>query len=267
MDLEKSVINNDSSFNEKILWLLKNDKNLLMVDCADKHKVKEYIKSKTGNEHLTPKTFQVANSFDLLKRKISMDQNHPEQYIIKSNNDSGGTHIVKMGLGYENIEKIKSLIERHRNKPYGVNKGEWFYGPIQYLCFSEEFLGKNLIDYKFHCSLGEPRFCQVIKDRYLKNRRKEISVDMNGNKLNFHFEADRIWDNNFEKPDTWKEMINLSKILSRDFRYVRVDFYCLDIHSCKIKNNIYIGELTFAPRAGKTPGPGQVEAGKLLPIF
>ena len=62
-------------------------------------------------------------------------------------------------------------------------------------------------------------------------------------------------------------MIEIARKLSKDFQFVRVDLYCKDPDSSSIEGNVFFGELTFAPRAGKTPGEGQKEAGKLLPDF
>jgi len=248
------------SFNDKILWLLKNDRNPLIPACCDKIKVKDYIKEKIG-EGFTPKTYMIASSYNELVDKIHNDPSHPSTFFIKANNDSGGTVLVDNG----SFDKSKLyLIEKHRYHPYGQGKGEWFYAPIKYQCFTEEKLGEELlIDYKFHCSAGTPRFCQVIRDRHLGNGRKEISVDMEGNILDFHFEADRQLDTRFDKPKNWQLMVDIATMLSQDFKYVRVDLYNSDINDTTM-NSLFVGELTFAPRAGKTPGPGQVEAGKLL---
>ena len=46
-----------------------------------------------------------------------------------------------------------------------------------------------------------------------------------------------------EKPILLEEMLSLSKILSRDIPFLRVDFYI-------IENKIYFGELTFFPASG-----------------
>ena len=46
-----------------------------------------------------------------------------------------------------------------------------------------------------------------------------------------------------EKPKNWDLMIEYSKKLSEEFKYVRVDFY-------EINGEIYLGELTFTPNSG-----------------
>ena len=50
-------------------------------------------------------------------------------------------------------------------------------------------------------------------------------------------------DRNVKKPKKLKGMIEIAKILSRDFNYVRVDLY-------NIEDKIYFGELTFSHGSG-----------------
>ena len=47
-----------------------------------------------------------------------------------------------------------------------------------------------------------------------------------------------------EKSKNWEELIGLTRILCRDFLFVRVDFY-------EIKDKIYFSELTFTPNSGR----------------
>ena len=46
-----------------------------------------------------------------------------------------------------------------------------------------------------------------------------------------------------KKPINYQLMIEYSKILANDFKYVRVDFY-------EINEKVYLGELTFTPNNG-----------------
>ena len=54
----------------------------------------------------------------------------------------------------------------------------------------------------------------------------------------------------YPKPKNIEKMISLAATLSKDFMFVRVDFY-------EINGKLYLGELTFTPGAGffryKTP--------------
>lgn len=250
---------NDKSFNEVIRNSLKNDRNPLKVKCSDKLGVKEYIKEKMGSYNYTPKTFCIADNANKLLKKVEEYPDHPMECLLKSNNDSGNVVYVKNGTIYKNdLDKI----EQHRYVPYGIDKGEWFYKDIKFKCFTEEYLGHNLTDYKFHCSAGEPRFCQVIRDRNV-GQINEVCTDMDGNCYDFHFDLNFKLNKEFKKPKNWERMKEIAKILSEPFDYVRVDMYNLNIEDIS-DNSLFVGELTFAPRAGRYAGDGHNEAGKLL---
>ena len=64
------------------------------------------------------------------------------------------------------------------------------------------------------------------------------------------------------KPEKLDEMIEISKTLSADFDFVRVDLY-------EINGKVYFGELTFSPATGVLEYYNDrfiVEKGKLLHI-
>jgi len=244
---------NDIDFNNKMKWLLKYDRNHLKYNCTDKLLLKEYIYNKLGSGY-TPKTYVISNSTKELINTIKIKKNHPENFFIKSNNDSGGVIFCNIN---EIDNKNLSVVEKYKHKPYGILSNEWFYEDIKFKCFTEEILGYHLVDYKFHCVYGEPRFCQVIKDR--NTTTNEICVDINGNILDFEFDTFFKRSNNFIKPKNWVTMVDIAKVLSTDFNYVRVDMY-----NC---NGIFVGELTFSPRAGMYFGSGQIKAGGLLKLL
>jgi hypothetical protein len=63
-------------------------------------------------------------------------------------------------------------------------------------------------------------------------------------------------------PKYYNKMIEYAKILSDDFKYVRVDFYEID-------DMIYLGELTFTPMSGLIKYKNSnidIELGKMLKL-
>jgi len=248
---------NTLSFNELLQHSMKTDRNPLKVKCTDKLGVKEYVEQVVGPGH-TPLTYVTGNNVKEVLKKISPD--HPKSYYIKANNDSGGTALVRNSK--YNINSL-SKVSRYQNKPYiGVNNGEWFYKNIKYKVFTEEILGDNMTDYKFHCSNGEVRFCQVIRDRN-HGKTNEVCVDTRGQCHDFHFDTQFKLVKSFDIPANWELMLDMAKKLCKPFDYVRVDMYNTNPLESSDKC-LFIGELTFAPRAGRYPGKGQIEAGKLL---
>lgn len=241
------------SFNESIRYLLDKDKNPLHITCSDKLQVKDYINEKLNCSNFTIKTFELSDSLKGLDKKIQENPNHPLDFYLKCNNDSGGVCYFKSGEPVNT--NILKYISSRRHHPYGVEKGEWFYQHIPYKCFTEEAMGGNLVDYKWHCSNGKARVCQIIGNRQMQTT--EICTDLKGTELDFHFDENFKKQDVFPRPKNWNKMIELSNLLSKDFTYVRVDMYNID-------GAIYIGELTFAPRAGRYSGEGQKKMGELL---
>ena len=235
------------------------DKNPLKNYCTDKLKLKKYIKKKLGDNY-TPKLYVRSKNAKDLIRNIKDYKNHPLSYVVKANNDSGSATIIKNRiLGNFDIAKL----EIFKNQTYiHYHSGEWFYKGIDYECFSEQYLGDNLTDYKFHCLYGQPKFCQVIRDRQI-GQTNEVCVDLKGNCFDFHFDEEFKLVKKFVIPNNWKRMIEIATLLSKDFDYVRVDLYNTNIESFS-DESIFVGELTFSPKAGNYKGKGQKIVGELL---
>lgn len=101
----------------------------------------------------------------------------------------------------------------------------------------------DLIDYKFFCFNGVPKFCQVIRGR---NTNESIDFyDMNW--VHQDFVGLNVECKNgvtpIKKPENLDKMIDISKKLSVGIPFVRVDLYL-------INGIIYFGELTFYPGSG-----------------
>lgn len=105
----------------------------------------------------------------------------------------------------------------------------------------EEF-NPDLMDYKFFCFNGKPRFLKVDFDRFIDHHANYY--DINWNLLPFG-EKDYcpIPEHIIEKPDNFSEMVKLASILSESHTFIRVDFY-------NANGRILFGELTFFPYAG-----------------
>lgn len=94
----------------------------------------------------------------------------------------------------------------------------------------------NIIDYKFFCFKGEPVLVQIIGNR------KGDHFDL-GNYLSRLIPGETGVFSKIKKLRNWDEMIQIAKILSSDFPFVRVDLYDLEGKVC-------FGELTFTPANG-----------------
>jgi hypothetical protein len=242
----KPDLENPRSFNEKIQWLKFNYRNPLLTTCADKFKVKEYITSKIGSEYVVP-NLACWNS----AKDVDFD-NLPEKFVLKVNWSSGYNIIVndKSKLDIEDaITKINYWMLPFNNCYYYYFN--WAYKNMPPVIYAEKYIEQDngqLYDYKFHCFNGEPRFILVVSNRLVEGKEtNKTFYDTDWNALPVRRDRDPFPDDtSMEKPRNFEKMLEISRILSKDFPFVRVDFYDLD-------DKVYIGEMTFYCGGGFEP--------------
>ena len=233
--------NEPKTFNEKIQFRKLYDKNPLYSICADKYRVREYVKNKIGEEYLIPLL--------LVTDKLTEEQwdKLPNQFVAKANHNSGPVQIVK-DKSKVNKKEIIMKLNYQLKIDYGILSLEKYYSKIHRKIIVEKFLEDDeksidLPDYKFYCFDGKPLYCQLIKDR---NTKETIDFyDSDWNLMEFiGLNPIAIHSNKInKKPLNYKKMLEIASILSEDFDYARVDLY-------SINNRIYFGEITFCPNGG-----------------
>ena len=229
------------TFNEKIQFRKLYDKNPLYSICADKYRVREYVKEKIGEEYLIP--------LYLVTDKLTEEQwdKLPNSFVAKANHNSGPVQIVKDKNKVNKKEIIKEL-NLQLKVDYGILSMEKYYSDIPRKIIVEKFLKTEgpLNDYKIHCfkdKLGNRNiFIEHILDSndlgkltscFYSATWEKIGLSLNGIDYN----------KKIEKPKNLEKMIKIANKLSEDFGYVRVDLYNLD-------GKIYFGELTFCNWSG-----------------
>jgi hypothetical protein len=243
---------NCRDFNDRINWLKLFDQSEEHVRCSDKIRVRDYVRERVGDKYLT-NLYQTCDAFD----EIDFDR-LPNSFVIKTNHDSGGVVLVRDKFNFDK-ELARQKIEKSLKRTYGWENGEWAYAFIKPEILVEEFINPASAtpppDYKFHCANGKIRWLQYIYDR--NNDTKEVVTDQSGNSLPIHFDHNMKHMEVFSKPDNWLELFKVAESIATGWKYVRVDMY-------SIKNNIYVGELTFFPLCGCYKSSGQISLGKLL---
>lgn len=232
-------LDNPKTFNEKNNWYKLHYKNPQMVDCVDKIRVREYVKEK-GLEYILLNQYCVWNSFE----EMNLDD-MPNSFVLKTNHDSGGIIICR---DKNNLSKKKLLkLKKAFNSKYCDVFREWPYGLVEKKIFAEELINtkenKSPNDYKFFCFNGEPKFLFVATDRDIDCKFDFFDTDWN------HLDVKQGHENSLEtikKPSKLDEMLNICRILSKDFPHVRIDLYFEN-------GNIYFGEMTFFHFGATTP--------------
>ena len=234
-------LKNPKTYNEKLNWLKLHDKNPIYTRIVDKFEAKEYVKDIIGDQYIIP-TLGVWDNFD----DIDFDE-LPQQFVLKCTHDSEGLVIVKDKDKLDK-EMAKNKIESALNQNLLYKGREWPYKNVKPRIIAEKYMEDHidgeLRDYKFFCFDGEPKAMFVASDRASDNVKFDY-FDLNFNHLDIKQKYPHA-EQPLRKPVTFEKMIELSKVLSKGFPHVRVDFYEVD-------GQLYFGELTFYHFSGFMP--------------
>lgn len=230
---------NPQTFNEKIQWLKINDRKEIYTKMVDKYEAKNYVADVIGKEYIIP-TIGIYNKLsDIDLSKL------PDKFVMKCTHDSGGLIICK-DKKQLNFNKEKKKIAKSLKRKFYYSGREWPYKNVKPRIIVEKYMEesdkKELKDYKLFCFNGIPQIVLVCSERYSSENMCETWFDMNWNLIDVVESGHRI-DTTISKPKKFKEMIALSKKLSKGIPFIRVDWY-------EIKGKLYFGELTFYPASG-----------------
>lgn len=226
------------TYTEKLQWLKLFYRNDKMPICSDKYAVHQYL-NHLGYERILNDIFNVYKNAD----EIDFES-LPNQFVAKT------TH----GCGQNLVCRDKSKLDwnkwkRVMNSWMGLNVyafgREWNYQNIVPRIIIEKLIeAEPLIDYKFMCFNGEPKFLQINVE---EDEKHYVNFyDINWNKQDFTYERFRHKDVEITPPPQFEEMKEIARKLSAPFPYVRVDLY-------NPPNEIIFGELTYFPGSGLLP--------------
>ncbi|SHF98636.1 TupA-like ATPgrasp [Arenibacter palladensis] len=245
-----------NTFFAKINWLKLYDRNPFYTRLVDKFEVREHIKEKIGSEYLI-------ENFGVYEDTEAIDFDKlPNKFILKATHGAAW-QIICEDKNKLDIAKSKKIMNKWLKSNFYEMWGEYVYKKVRPRIVCEALLSNEnnqaLVDYKFHCFHGEPKYIQTDRNRF-KNHTLDF-YDLEWSRLPFG-----LWfppsENTIPRPESLDKMIELSKILSNEFKYVRVDFYF-------VKNKIFFGELTFYPCNGFgvfDPPSIDYEMGELLKL-
>lgn len=228
------------TFSEKVQFRKLYDNNPLYSICSDKYKVREYVKEKIGEEYLIPLL--------LVTDKLTEEQwdKLPNQFVVKTNHDSGTVKIIKNKNEVNKKEIIKEL-NNQLKLDYGVLSQEKYYSDIPRKVIVEEFLKENIEDYKFFCFDGEMKYCQLIKDRNIEETIDFYNKDWEKQNFIGIVNSKKPKEKNSliveVVPKNYEKMLKIAEKLSKNFDFARIDLYNVD-------GEIYFGEITFCPASG-----------------
>lgn len=230
------------TYNEKLQWLKLYDRKDLYTKLVDKYLVRDYVRSKIGDEYLIPllgKWDKVEDiDFDIL----------PERFVLKCNHDSGSVIVCKDKSTLDRKRVCKKLAKHLKRGTYYYAR-EWPYRNVKPCIIAEQYMEdtmtKELRDYKFFAFDGVVKSMFIAADRH--NENKPTTFDFFDTEFR-HLDLRHGHPNaetQPEKPKNFELMIELTEKLAKGFPHVRVDFY-------EVNGKVYFGEITFFHHSGFT---------------
>ena len=262
--LKKLNLRNPKTFNEKIQWLKIYDNLPLKATLTDKVLVRDWVKEKIGEQYLKP-VLWIGDKFEDIPF-----ESLPNSFIIKCNHGCKWHVVIKDKQKFCNNEKLFEVIKVQINgwllqSFFGWSDFETQYKAIIPKIIIEELLfDENFSDssrkIRNLCFNGQPQYTQVTQMSGKFEPVKIATFDINLNSTDVCFEQQYV-PMEFEVDDKVKETYRLSKILSKNFKLVRVDWMVF-------KEKLYFEEMTFTPYSGflKLDNKLQKKLGKLLDL-
>lgn len=238
---------NPQTLSEKIQWLKLYNRNPLYTSLVDKYEVKKIVAEKIGSEHIIP-TIKVWDNADIINWEIL-----PKQFVLKTTHGGGnyGVVICKNLDALNKADAVARLKRAYKHDIYRVLR-EWPYKNIKKRIIAEQLMvqndGTGLVDYKFFCFNGQPRYLYLSQYQRDGVSEKNVScfLSLDWELLPYRWKDEPIQTEFPPKPRNLGEMISIAQKLSEQLPLVRVDLY-------NINDKVYFSELTFYPSSGLNP--------------
>lgn len=236
---------NPDTVGAKIQWIKKYGRLERYTDLVDKYKVREYVEREIGDKYL-PQLYGVFGNCD----EIHLEK-LPDSFVLKCNHGSGEVYICRDKKVINNYEwnKVKNKFNKLLKVNFYHVTGEKQYKNIERKILCEEYLEDDsgaLRDYKIYCFNGDPKYISVNVNPHSE----ELTIDyfnLNWEKSDeFNCRGEKNSFTTIKKPIRLEEMVQVAKILSSKFSYVRVDLRL-------VGEKVYFGELTFTSSNGTCP--------------
>lgn len=241
--------NNPQNLIEKIAWLSLNTDTSMWTLCADKYRMRSYIKEK-GLENYLPHLYgHWDNPFDIDFSLL------PDSFVLKSNNGCETVLLVR-DKKLIDVDKTKELLKRWLSRPFGYMGAQVHYLKIKPCIIAEELLVQDaqeksfspdsIVDYKIWTFNGIPESVLIVYNRRVGHMNLAL-YDINWNPIPKYLRNGKHYSVELNlfipKPECFDQMKEIAAKLGKGFKEVRIDFYV-------INGKPIIGEMTFTSGYG-----------------
>lgn len=230
-------LGNPRTFNEKLIHRRLFSRDPIWPVITDKIAVRDWLKEQGYLDYVHLIPAKVAYSVEELM-EIPIDK----PVVVKAAWASGMNLFVSSS---QDLKAYKSTLESWLTSPYAPERLIWAADEMKRGFLVEDSIadqdGNVPLDYKFHCFNGKVQFIQIHVGRFKNYRRLIYSKE--GELLDFIFDEESYADPFFLDMALIEEMITAAEIISREFDYIRADFYLYE-------SKVFFGELTQAQANG-----------------
>ena len=233
---------NPQTLDEKLCTMKITDyaRDPLVSLCADKYRVREYVRGKGLGYILNECYGAYDHASDIDWERL------PRSFVLKCNHGCAYNILCPDKQVLNRQETIRTLNKWMREDYWRLN-AELNYRGIPKKIICEKYLfsknGEGIRDYKIYCFHGKP-YCMMVCVGREKGKPKFYFFDADWNLLRINPDSIAAPAGfSIEKPAGTDQMFEYAQILSQDFKFVRVDFYDVD-------GQIIFGEMTFTPASG-----------------
>ena len=225
-------------FSEKLQWLKLHQKDPQFTLLVDKLAVKEHVSKLLGSDYVCP-TIATWDSVEEINYDIL-----PDQFVLKTTHSGGNTGVV-ICHDKELFDQIaaKEKLKESMNSNIYTRYREWPYKNVKRRIIAEQYLGKDIMDYKFYCCDGEV-VCILLCIGRQEGQVKYYFLNTDWEICPFNEDSINIGNCfSYPPPENLPQLLHMASVLSTSFPFVRIDLYDVDGH-------IYFGEYTFYPASG-----------------
>ena len=239
----KPDLDNPQTLDEKIQWMKLHyyKDNALVKQCADKWRVREYVKQCGLESILT----EVIACYDDLE-EIQWEK-LPEKFVLKWSFGNGG-NVVCMDKQQLDIKQAVRELKRFQKLKFHLLAAEPQYEVEKKVLICEKFIepeqGNSPVDYKFYCFNGEAKYVLCCIGRQDDQKPSFYFFDRGWKLQRLNCQGKTAPEGfTIPKPEGIDKLFDYAEMLSQPFPFVRADFYLE-------RGKAYFGELTFTPSGG-----------------
>lgn len=230
-------LRNPKTLSEKLIWIKHYWRDPRLVDCTDKHGVRNYV-ARRGHAEILNELYGVYED----PADIPWDT-LPDRFALKCTHGCG-CNIICADKSRLDRDAARAKLSRWLRTDYAMFMAEMHYRKIKPRIVCERFVGTETgrfpVDYKILCFNGKARVHMICTGRDTKVR--FTFRDLDWKVMDIASESHPpIRDQ--EKPAGLPRMVELAESLADGIPFVRVDFY-------DHEGRIVFGEMTFTPAGG-----------------